>query len=86
MCVSCYNRDAEARRRKNAKGGLPHLCAILHTVDMVVQTAEAVEVFSVDLATGAGEIIVRRARCAEGALSFGWMAAGPGDIEVIYHE
>lgn len=86
MCVSCYNRDAEARRRRNSKGGLPHLCAILHTVDIAIQAGDALDIISVELATSAGEIIVHQARHAESTMAFGWVAAGPGNIEAIHHE
>ena len=86
LCISCYNRDAEARRRRNAKGGLPRLCAMLHSVNVVKQAAGALDIISVELALSAGEVIVHQARHAESTLSFGWVAAGPGNIEGIDHE
>ena len=36
--------------------------------------------------TGAAEVIVHIARRAKAVTFFGWVAAGPGDAEVLLHE
>jgi hypothetical protein len=51
-------------------------------VDVAISTGGEVEVISAGQVTGAVEVIVARARQANAATSFGWVSAGPGNIEV----
>lgn len=83
LCISCYNRQAEADRGRNAKGGTPRLCAILHDMDVAVFSGEGIEITHAGPVLGAAEVIVAFARRAEAITSFGWVAAGPGNIEGI---
>ncbi len=36
LCISCYNRELEARKGRNAKGSRPRLCAVLHAAELAV--------------------------------------------------
>ena len=80
LCVSCYNRQAEADKGSNAKGGKPRLCARLREYEVAVARGDEIEIVHRGRVTGATEIIMCLARRAEVATSFGWAAAGPGNI------
>lgn len=70
-CVSCYNRDREARLGRNAKGGRPHLCDQLGTVTVAVRRAGAVELVTAQRVTGIAEVMVAIARATKVPISFG---------------
>ena len=71
LCVSCYNRDREARLGRNCKGGVPRLVARLHHFRVAVTDAaghaRTVERESVDLA----ELLIATAQAATGPLTIG---------------
>ena len=79
FCVSCYNRDCEARRGRNARGGRPRLCSRLGRRSLVKSNASGVQVVSADLAVGATELLLIHAAMARDELAFGWAPRGPGD-------
>ena len=81
LCVSCYNRHAEALRGRNARGGRPRLCDVLGHFQVIMATRSGEESVVVDNEiTGAHEIIIARAALAQSELCFGWPACGPGDV------
>ena len=86
LCVSCYNRQAEADKGKNAKGTRPRLCDRLHEIDVTVVAGHGVHIIHSARVTGATEVIVHIARRAKATTFFGWVAAGPGDAEALLHE
>ena len=72
LCISCYNRDREARIGRNGKGGPPRLAAHLRSVTLAIsrpgQPAEAVTAHHI---TGPVEIMVGLARETQVRLAFG---------------
>lgn len=83
LCISCYNRQAEADRGRNAKGSRPRLCARLRDLELSVITGDEIEIIHIGRITGAAEAIMRRARLAEAVTAFGWSAAGPGNLVAV---
>lgn len=82
-CVSCYNRQAEAEKGRNAKGSRPRLCAQLREYEVAITRGDEIVIVHFARVTSAREIIVRFARHAEVVTAFGWSAAGPGNIEGV---
>ncbi|MBW6397029.1 hypothetical protein KPL78_04175 [Roseomonas sp. HJA6] len=70
-CISCYNRDREARIGKNAKGGRPHLTDHLGTCAVAVAAGGAVELITAHRVTGPVEVMVCAARTAKAGVTFG---------------
>lgn len=81
FCISCYNRDEEAKRGKNAKGGTPRLCSQLHEETIAISGGAAITVQSFPGVTCATEALIAATRTADTSLFFGWAAVGPGNIE-----
>ncbi|TCI00176.1 hypothetical protein EJV46_05865 [Roseococcus sp. SYP-B2431] len=77
FCVSCFNRDREARIGRNAKGQTPRLVARLRPISIVVPQAGAVRTVTEARVLGAWEIMVAIARQATGPVAFG---AAPGSL------
>lgn len=46
LCVSCYNREREARIGRNAKGSKPRLCGQIHSERIAVFAGESLRVSS----------------------------------------
>lgn len=66
LCVSCYNREREALIGKNAKGGRPRLCDVLHQESVVVVERGIARLVRVGPVTSAAEVVIglsRRASC-----------------------
>ena len=82
LCVSCYNRQGEVVKGRNAKGGSPrHLLEKLRYVDVAVTVAgQDVEVRHAPGVVGAAEIIVHLSKRAETPMAFGWASFGPGNL------
>lgn len=78
-CISCYNRHAEALKGKNARGGRPALCDHLREVGVAVSAGDDVRVEIEPFVTGAAEVLIDRARKADGIMCFGWAISGPGE-------
>jgi len=72
LCVSCYNRDREARLGHNAKGGRPMLCDQLRPQVIVVAEEGRVRQVRQDLATGALELMLGVIKAVSGPVAFGW--------------
>ena len=72
LCISCYNRDREARLGRNAKGSRPGLCDELHLLVIAVVEAGQVRRVRQDLATGALEVMLGVIKEASGPVVFGW--------------
>lgn len=70
LCVSCYNRDREAARGRNAKGGMPRLTAKLHDVTLLVVEEGAVRRETLDRITGSQEAMIMLAKRARRPIAF----------------
>ena len=72
LCVSCYNREREALIGKNAKGGRPMICDVLHTERLaVIDGSGSGSVIEAGPVVGIVEAIVAMMRTATGPLAFG---------------
>jgi hypothetical protein len=72
LCVSCYNREREALIGKNAKGGRPMICDVLHTERLaVIDGSGSGSVIEAGPVVGIVEAIVAMTRTATGPLAFG---------------
>lgn len=71
LCLSCYNRDREARLGRNCKGGVPRLVARLHPVRIAVTDgaghARIVERDALDVA----ELLIATAQAATEPVTIG---------------
>ena len=74
LCVSCYNREREVARGRNAKGRPPvQVAARLFPCRLVVlDGGSGVERIEASFAAGVLELALNRARRATKPLSFGW--------------
>lgn len=70
-CVSCYNREREAVRGRNAKGGRPRLCDVLHSVELAVGGPGTIRVERVDRVATRAEALALVARAAGRAIAIG---------------
>lgn len=70
-CVSCYNRQREARLGRNAKGTRPHLCDVLHPQRLAIATASTIRVVALAAVTGREEAVAMVARYARDGLAVG---------------
>jgi hypothetical protein len=70
-CVSCYNRQREAERGRNAKGGRPRLMDVLHTERLVVACGTRVEAVEVDRVANLAEAMLLLVGRGQGPVSFG---------------
>ena len=76
LCVSCYNRDREARIGKNRKGQPPRkLPGQLHGVGIVITDSTGATRIRQIVATCAAEVMIGAAQRATGWLSFSRPAA-----------
>ncbi len=71
LCVSCYNRDREVARGRNAKGGVPRLTAKLHNLTILVVEEGAVRRETLDRVTGSQEAMIMLAKRARRPMAFG---------------
>lgn len=70
FCISCYNRDREARIGRNAKGGKPMLAALLHDVRIALTEGATVRTVQCDRITSLTEAVIHHARHATGPIVF----------------
>lgn len=70
-CVSCYNRDREARLGKNAKGTRPGLCDTLHPASLAVGEGAGVAVRKCGSVSNRTEAILALAKTATAPMFFG---------------
>ena len=75
LCISCYNRDLEAKRGRDAKGRRPKLCDQLHDERLAVMADGAARIETVPRVIGPLEAMLRVARHAKAPMSFGWAPA-----------
>lgn len=77
LCVSCYNREREALRGRNAKGGVPRLTAILHDDTVLTVRDGILRLHVVRRVTNAAEsmMVLGRAATGSGSLAFSRPAA-----------
>lgn len=71
LCVSCYNRQREADRGKNAKGSRPRICSTLHRLRLAVRQDDAVRVVRTDPLLEPAEALIRLAQRATGPFYVG---------------
>jgi hypothetical protein len=73
LCVSCYNRQCEADRGKNAKGGVPRLCSALHVQAFGITQADrpAGRSVVVGSVTSRAEAMLSLSKTATGEICFG---------------
>lgn len=71
LCISCYNRDREAKLGRNAKGGRPRLCDQLRTVVLSVVAGDEVAALHQAAVVDVAEAILRAARQARHPMAFG---------------
>lgn len=77
LCVSCYNREREALIGKNAKGGRPLLCDVLHSQIIVAMDASGPRVVRADPVVSAAEAVFGLARLAQGPMAFARVGRPP---------
>ena len=77
LCVSCYNREREALIGKNAKGGRPRLCDVLHARKIAVTDAAGTRDVRAPSVASASEVMLAAAKKATGWLAFTRPAASP---------
>ena len=70
-CVSCYNRQREAEKGRNAKGGRPRLCARLYTATLAVTAGPVTHLEAVAAVTSLAEAVARVARGAGAPVTLG---------------
>jgi hypothetical protein len=71
LCVSCMNREYEALKGRNAKGGRPRLCDVLHVEHIaVVEGAEVRQVRHENVVSPV-EVLLVMARSTKTPLAFG---------------
>lgn len=71
LCIGCYNRDLEAAKGRNAKGGRPRLCDILHASTLAVAREGRVGDVTMLRVTGRVEVMLRLAQRTEKPIAFG---------------
>ena len=73
LCISCYNRDREARVGRNARGGTPGLAAKLYDDRISVARGARIEVMAVTRITSRAEAMLRIGRADDdsGPIRFG---------------
>lgn len=62
LCVSCYNREREAKRGRNAKGTVPRIAAKLHPETVAVVQGPRRSILHYDSVVGRDEAIMRAYR------------------------
>jgi hypothetical protein len=78
VCVSCYNRAAEAKRGRNAKGAKPKKHPGVHNVGLRYQVAGDARLIRRE-AVGVGELVVQLLRDEPKRVVFGM---GRGDAAI----
>ncbi len=72
LCISCYNRDLEARKGRNAKGSRLRLCAVLHAAELaVIEGNGAVRHVRQAPVVSLAEAMLMIARAAKAPVAFG---------------
>lgn len=71
LCISCYNRQAEAERGRNAKGSKPRICAVLHRTRLAIDHGAGARSVRTDLLIEPAEALIRAAKRATGPVYFG---------------
>ncbi|HYD68502.1 hypothetical protein [Azospirillum sp.] len=71
LCVSCYNREREVIKGRNAKGTIPRLTAKLHRQVLAVNDGNAVRVEVFDRVASRVEAMLAIARTSTGSVAFG---------------
>jgi len=81
LCISCFNRDLEAKKGRNAKGHPPRLMKLLHreTV-MVTEGGKPPRIVGRDRVLDAGELMIRIARRATGPIVFERPSRNPFEV------
>lgn len=80
ICVSCYNRELEHRKGKNAKGNRPVMHPDLFRVSLRYATGGRVKVKSLERATGPHELVVAALRDEPEQVTFCMMINRPAAI------
>lgn len=70
LCVSCYNREREVLKGRNAKGGVPQLTAVLHDETVLIVRDGLLFRHTLRRVTGATEAMLTLGKAATGALLF----------------
>ena len=85
FCISCYNRDREARLGRNAKGGRPRICTSIHPERLAVAGAVASRPVVVDRVMSRPEAIAILARQGTAGLVVGlpaWLPPAGAQMEL----
>ena len=75
LCISCYNRDREALRGRDAKGRRPRLCDQLHDERIAVMADGSARIQIVSRVIGPVEAMIHISRNAKAPIAFGWAPA-----------
>jgi hypothetical protein len=70
LCVSCYNRAREAHLGRNAKGGIPRLCHVLHTEDFAAVEGETPHYVAASSVTSMVEAILAHSKRAKDTVAY----------------
>jgi len=71
LCISCYNRQREVERGRNAKGTRPRLADRLHPESLAVVEAGAGRTVCREGVIAPAELVVALAKAATGWMAFG---------------
>jgi hypothetical protein len=71
LCISCYNREQEALKGRNAKGGRPRLCDILHVEHVAVIEGAVVRQVLHENVVSPVEVMIALAKRAKAPIAFG---------------
>ncbi len=71
-CISCYNRQREAEKGRNAKGGVPKLAHRVHAIRVAMVAADAAAIVrELPAVTSMAEAMLYLAQQAKGPVQFG---------------
>jgi hypothetical protein len=76
-CVSCYNRQREADKGANAKGGRPRLCDQLGQVTLTVSDGTGEQIAEFNQVVSVAEVLAVVGRKATAPMRFGRSGARP---------
>jgi hypothetical protein len=78
LCVSCYNREREVIRGRNARGMVPTKLARLDPRSICYSENGAVRIARTERTAGLAELVVATLRDATHQVIFGWRAPRVG--------
>lgn len=77
-CISCYNRAAEARRGRDARGRPPRFATLYHCVSLVLVTPTGLARRDYPGVTGRAEALILAAKQSGGGeVAIGWRRLAP---------